>query len=404
MFDPAPAPRLASRAIPAPAPTQGTLLLVDDELMVVNAYARALRANGFRVLTAHDGETAEVMFRKCGVDAVVTDISMPGMDGLQLLQALRRIDPDVPVIMATGDHRHQSTGRAVDEGALMYLVKPVDLRTLTQLVGHATQLHRRATAQRAVQIPTIEPTPRASASADEGLAVRFESAVEKLWIAYQPIVHWATGVAVGYEALVRSHEPSIADPGALFGAAARLDRTLDLCRAIRAGIAADLPAAPKDVRIFVNLHSAELDDDAFFAASEPLRPFADRVVLEIAERDSLHRVTSLTSRLDRLRDAGFRIAVDDLGAGYAGLGLFAQLKPSVVKLDICLVREIDKDPVKQKIVEAMAIVCRDMGVEIVAEGVETEEERQTLGRLGCHLHQGFAYGVPRRGFGRGPGA
>ena len=257
------------------------------------------------------------------------------------------------------------------------------------------QLHQRAKAACHVAAPDVAPAARSGV--DEGLSARFEAALGKLWIAYQPIVHWSTRVPVGYEALVRSDEPSLADPGSLFGSASRLDRTLELCRAIRRHIAADIPRSPKDVRIFVNLHSAELGDDAFYAASEPLRPFAERVVLEIAERDSLERVRSLTDRLDTLRAAGFRIAIDDLGAGYAGLGSFALLKPAVVKLDISLVREIDTNSVKRKIVQAMASICRDMAVEVIAEGVETEEERHALGALGVHLHQGFVYAVPQRG-------
>src|ERR1700691_1232711 len=126
MFDPAPPP-LARDPVrggrPSSRPCKGNVLLVDDELAVARIYARALGAEGFRVFTATDGETAEAMFRETPFDAVVSDLTMPGMDGLRLLARIRRIDANVPVIVATGDHADERAQRAVEEGALMYLVK-----------------------------------------------------------------------------------------------------------------------------------------------------------------------------------------------------------------------------------------------------------------------------------------
>jgi EAL domain-containing protein (putative c-di-GMP-specific phosphodiesterase class I) len=373
------------------APSKGTVLVVDDELMVARVYSRSLGAEGYRVLTATDGETAEMMFRRCDFDAVISDVSMPGIDGIQLLQAMRRIHSDVPVIMATGDHADAQAQRAVAAGALMYLVKPIDLRSLSQIVSHAIHLHR-------LGMP-VRPAEPHRASADRGeLSARFDAALERLWIAYQPIVSWASLEISGYEALVRSDEPSLGDPDALFGAAAELDRTPELGRAIRARVAAAIPNAPVGARIFVNVHTADLQGDALYAAAEPLREHAGRIVLEITERDSLDRVKDLAGRLAKLRAAGFHIAVDDLGAGYAGLASFVELKPSVVKLDACLIRDIHKSDTKRRIVQAMVLLCRDMAIELVAEGVETDEERRTLGFLGCRLQQGFIYARPERRF------
>ena len=403
MFEVAPSPHPSGPPRPASAakPSRGTVLVVDDELTVVRVYARALGADGFRVLTATDGETAEMMFRRCRLDAVISDVSMPGMDGLKLLHAIHEIDPDVPVILATGDHADEVAHRAVEEGALMFLVKPVDLRALSQITAHAIQSRRAA---------ELAGAPRGSVSGyhlrldapDAELDARFESALTRLYIAYQPIVCWATLEVFGYEALVRSDEPSLAGPGELFAAADRRCRTLELGRAIRALVAGRIDSAPAGALIFVNLHPKELSDEVLYSDREPLLPHARRVVLEITERDSLACVPDLPERIEKLRAAGFRIAVDDLGAGYAGLSSFAQLKPSVVKLDASLTHDVDKSPVKRKIVQAVRSLCQDMGVELIAEGVETEEERQTLGFLGCRYHQGFAYARPSRGFARSP--
>ncbi len=98
--------------------------------------------------------------------------------------------------------------------------------------------------------------------------------------------------------------------------------------------------------------------------------------------------------MSQLRELGFRIAVDDLGAGYAGLSSFALLEPDIVKLDMTLVRDVDRSSVKQKLVASMASLCRDMGLLTVAEGVETQAERDTLIHLGCDLLQGFYFARP----------
>src|SRR5690606_21718759 len=104
-----------------------------------------------------------------------------------------------------------------------------------------------------------------------------------------------------------------------------------------------------------------------------------------------------------LRDRGYRLAVDDLGAGYAGLTSFAQLEPAVAKLDMSLVRGVDQHPVKQRIVAGMVQLCRDMGTEVVVEGVETEAERDTLLACGCDWMQGYLFGRPDRALARWPG-
>ena len=86
--------------------------------------------------------------------------------------------------------------------------------------------------------------------------------------------------------------------------------------------------------------------------------------------------------------------MDDLGAGYAGLSSFAALEPDVVKLDISLVRDVDREPVKRKLVGSLAALCRDLRVTVLAEGVETAGERDVLVELGCEWLQGYLFGRP----------
>src|SRR5207245_7558839 len=139
------------------------------------------------------------------------------------------------------------------------------------------------------------------------------------------------------------------------------------------------------------LHPRELLDEALFDPTEPLSQLARRVVLEITERASLDDIRDVRDRVKQLRSLGFRIAIDDLGAGYAGLTSFAHLEPEVVKVDMSLIRGIDQSPLKQKLLGSIVALCRDLGIEIIAEGIETAAERDALIRLGGDLCQGYLF-------------
>jgi EAL domain-containing protein (putative c-di-GMP-specific phosphodiesterase class I) len=122
------------------------------------------------------------------------------------------------------------------------------------------------------------------------------------------------------------------------------------------------------------------------------------VVLEITERTWLGDIKDLDGRVERLREMGFRLAVDDLGAGYAGLTSFARLRPDFVKIDQSLIRGIDQDPTRRRLVRSMVRVCGEMGVHAICEGVESAAEQETLAQLGCDLYQGYHFARPGRPF------
>jgi EAL domain-containing protein (putative c-di-GMP-specific phosphodiesterase class I) len=125
---------------------------------------------------------------------------------------------------------------------------------------------------------------------------------------------------------------------------------------------------------------------------------ASRVILEITERATLDEVRDVRERLVRLRAMGFRLAVDDLGAGYAGLSSFATLEPEIIKLDMTLIRGIDANPVKRAVVEKMTLLAHELNVAVVAEGVETVAERDVLVTVGCDMMQGYLFAKPGRAF------
>ncbi len=230
------------------------------------------------------------------------------------------------------------------------------------------------------------------------LSRTFDSAIEQLWMAYQPIISWSRQQLYGFEALVRTGETAFPHPGVFLAAAERL-KTLDaLGRTIRSRVAKTLADNPAAATAFVNLHAHDLFDESLYSADSPLTAFATRVVLEITERSSLDQVDDVRERVVRLRKLGFKIAIDDLGAGYAGLTTIAQLEPDIVKLDMSLVRGIEVERTKRKLINSILGVCRDLGIQVVAEGIETPAERDALLDLGCDLLQGYLFGRPQRNF------
>jgi|ERR1035438_74756 EAL domain-containing protein (putative c-di-GMP-specific phosphodiesterase class I) len=370
------------------------VLLVDDDEPILRAYRSMISLAGCVVETATSGKLALEHMDAASFDVVISDVAMPEMSGLELLHAVRQHDLDVPVILTTGEPTLASAVRAVEYGAFRYLIKPVERKVLEEAVQRACRLNRMARLKRqALDLAGVTSKRLGDLS---NLESRFMSALQRLWMAYQPIVDWKEQRVYGYEALLRSAEPSLPSPPEMLDAAERLGRLRELGRAIRARVASEAEQAPPDLKFFVNLHAVDLNDDDLFASS-PLVKIANRVILEITERVSLEVVKNLDQRMAKLRQLGFAIAVDDLGSGYAGLTSFASLDPGMAKLDMSLIRGIDSHPRKQAIVRSMCQLCRELGILVVAEGVEKTGERDTLIALGCNLLQGYLFARPERG-------
>jgi EAL domain-containing protein (putative c-di-GMP-specific phosphodiesterase class I) len=369
------------------------VLVIDDEPGAAQSYARILIGRGHRVTIAHGGHEGAALASQ-GFDVVISDVAMPDMNGLELLRTIRLSDLDVPMVFVSGSATVDSAVQAIEYGAFRYLLKPVAAGDLLDVVVRATRIHRLARVRReAAMSSELAGKPIGDRA---GLEARFSSAIDKLWIAAQPIVSWKNRALYGYETLLRTDEATLRNPMDFLDAADRLGRAPLLGRIIRDHIARSMSGTTATV--FVNLHPSALQDEELFAAQGALTPFASRVVLEITERASLDGVHDLPRQVARLRALGYRIAIDDLGAGYAGLTSFAQLEPEVAKIDMSLVRGIDCSTVKQKLVHSIMSLCVDLDVRLIAEGIETAEERNTLISLGGDLFQGYLFGRPDRGF------
>jgi EAL domain-containing protein (putative c-di-GMP-specific phosphodiesterase class I)/ActR/RegA family two-component response regulator len=372
----------------------GRVLLVDDDEAMRRVCARILEHEGWTVVLADNGRAAIDVMGTSELDCIVSDVNMPELDGFGLVAAIRLLDPDIPVLLMTGDPSLHGAVRAIDSGAVSYLSKPFDHEKLASGVASAARRHGLARMRR-----RAESFARKLGAAEdrETTEQRFQNALDHMWMAFQPIIDLGKKRIFAFEALVRTEEDSLRRPDLLIATAERLGRIHELGRAIRTLVAKAAVDAPSDALLFVNVHGLELTDEQLYSPDAPLANLSTRVVLEITERVGIDEAIGAPS-VAMLRKQGYRIAVDDLGAGYAALGALAMLEPEIVKLDMSLVRDLHLHPTKRRVVGAIATLCRELGSQVVAEGVETEAERETLAGVGIDLFQGYLFAKPRRGF------
>ena len=223
-------------------------------------------------------------------------------------------------------------------------------------------------------------------------------------MAFQPIVDMRTRQVFAYEALVRGAEGQ--------GAASVLDTVThatrygfdQACRVRAIELASGLGLIEQGELLSINfLPNAVYDPAACIrltlATARRTGFPLDRLLFEFTESERVEH-GHLGRIIAAYKALGFRTAIDDFGAGYSGLTLLAKFQPDIVKLDMELIRDIDTDRVKRLLVAGMVGVCREIGVEVLAEGIETHGEHQALLDLGIWLQQGYL--LARPGFERLP--
>jgi diguanylate cyclase (GGDEF)-like protein len=213
---------------------------------------------------------------------------------------------------------------------------------------------------------------------------------------YQPIVDAASGRSFAFEALCRPRNPAWPNPSALIAAAETLELMDELGRAMRIECVKPVGQLPAAALLFINLHPHELRDPALLADEPEVIRCAKRIVFEVTETAAIEDFARVREALDRLRSFGFRIALDDLGSCYSGLNALARLEPDFVKLDMELVRGVREDSRTARLVKYIFDFAHGEGMQVVAEGIETEEQRRLVASMGCPLLQGyyFAKGMP----------
>lgn len=229
---------------------------------------------------------------------------------------------------------------------------------------------------------------------DEGLpgkaevrAILDEAAVR---VALQPVLELPSSDVVGNEALSRFGGRVPTDRW--FKAASKHGLGAELERLCLGAALQLLPTLPPEQFLAVNISPAALADGQVQGLLEAVD--LSRVVIEITEHEAVEDYALTRRVLGRLRAAGGRIAVDDTGAGFASLRHVLMLQPDIIKLDLSLTRDVDVDRRQQALVRAVTKFAAQVGTTVLAEGIETQEQLETLREIGVQLGQGWHLGVP----------
>ena len=212
-------------------------------------------------------------------------------------------------------------------------------------------------------------------------------------MAFQPIIDLHEGSIFAHEALVRGTAGE--------GAATILSKVTQKniyafdqrCRVKALELCGELGLMDTEARLSVNFMPRAIYDPRAcirmtLSASRRCGVSADRLIFEFTETEQIE-VDRLNAILMVYEELGFKAAIDDFGAGYSGLSMLADVAPSIIKLDMALIRDIDSDPARQTIVRHMLAMAREMSIEVICEGVETAAELDTLAELGVNLVQGY---------------
>jgi EAL domain-containing protein (putative c-di-GMP-specific phosphodiesterase class I) len=218
---------------------------------------------------------------------------------------------------------------------------------------------------------------------------------------FQPISDMRSGVPFGYEALSRGTFP-FNNPALMFEVAERCSLSWDLDRACRIAALrriATLPADEREKTFFINVSPRSITDGRAvegltLSAMKAFGIQQDRIVIEITETASIADYAAFEAQIRHYARQGYRIALDDFGSGHSGLLTLVAAAPHFLKLDRALVSQVDRDPYRQKLISAVAAFAENVGIELVGEGVERNEEMRTLIDLGVRYGQGFFIGLP----------
>lgn len=380
------------------------VVVVDDEAANLRLLERILRSAG--VAEIHGVTDSRQAVGRCldvDADLVLLDLRMPELDGFAVLAELQAALPGdayLPVLMLTADHTAAAREGALRAGATDFLTKPFDrievlLRVRNILQTRALYLDvQRRNAELNAELARRQADERRAEDERRDRVARVDDVLAHrgLDMVFQPVADLITGAVVGAEALARFTPEPRRPPNEWFDEASSVGRSRELELAAVAAALHQLHQLPSEAFLAVNVSPDTAVSDQLRQLLEEVAPA--RVVLELTEHTRVDDYTALLAGLAPLRDRGLRVAVDDAGAGYAGLRHVLQLRPDILKLDIDLIRGIDLDPAKRALSAALVIFARETGAEIIAEGIETPAELRTLRGLGVNWGQGYHLARP----------
>jgi EAL domain-containing protein (putative c-di-GMP-specific phosphodiesterase class I) len=382
-------------------PGRVRVLIADDNEMNRETLAEIVDRSGSLALVgiAKDADEAIRIASMQRPDVVLLDVRMPGGGGPRAAREIRLRSPRsrIVALSAFGDDR--SIDAMLANGATSYLTKDASFDEIVFAIVRS--VHGEALLSSNVTGHVVAELGARLEREHERAEDRLEkerrirrllTGRESLTMVYQPIVSLSSGLVVGVEALARIASLPERTPDRWFAEAIEVGLGTELqLMAVNLALPA-LDRLPGDIFVAVNVDPT--------IASSPLlakiigRWPASRIVIELTEHAPASDYPSLRAALDAFRAGGVRIAVDDAGAGFASLRHILELAPDIIKLDISIVRDIDTEASHRALASALVGFAREMGTELIAEGVETAGEASTVEHLGIGVIQGYHVARP----------
>ncbi|MFT6914565.1 MAG: EAL domain-containing protein (putative c-di-GMP-specific phosphodiesterase class I)/ActR [Motiliproteus sp.] len=370
------------------------LLLIDDDPFQLELTGVMLgQAGNYHVHYANGGQQALSMVKESLADfeLILCDLQMPDMDGIELMRHLAEVKCSSRIILISGKDSNilaTAVSLARERGLRVVggLTKPVSLKAL-------------------IEILTLEPAVHRSYSQTDITGAELRDALDKnqLLLNFQPKVSTADKRVVGAECLVRWLHPErgMIPPHAFISVAesqglidALTERVLDLALAQAFAWQGEDWAIPLSINLSMdNLSDIRLPDKIKSKVTAAgLQP--KDIVLEVTESRLMDDLMTAKEVLTRLRLAGFSLSIDDFGTGFSSLKQLQELPFTELKIDRAFVAESAEDAAVHTILEASANIGYRLGLNVVAEGVETEIEWQTVTAVGCDQVQGYYISRP----------
>jgi EAL domain-containing protein (putative c-di-GMP-specific phosphodiesterase class I)/CheY-like chemotaxis protein len=377
------------------------VLIADDEAVLRTALADLVSSDfDFElVAVARDADEAIELAETTRPDVALVDVRMPAGGGLRVAEELRARLPDTRVLAHTAVDDRATVVRMLQGGAVGYLVKGTQPSEILGAIRRAAR-----------GFPSVSPEVMSGLVKEladqlqrqEVASTERQQRIERITRAiegegrstvFQPIMELETHRVVGIEALARFELEG--EPWPIerwFFEAANVGLGLELELACNRSALEALPHLPPQAYLSINVSHRTAESDELLGLLEGTE--AARVVVEITEHEAVEDYERLTSAMQRLRALGARVAIDDAGAGFASLRHILLMAPEIIKIDVSLTSSIDTDPRRRALAAALISFAEEMMIDVVAEGVETQEEHAALVSLGVKLGQGYFLGRP----------
>ncbi|GAC1324581.1 MAG: hypothetical protein NVSMB25_22210 [Thermoleophilaceae bacterium] len=377
-----------------------TVLIAEDDAPMRLALGAVVDAEPALELVgaAEDAEQAIVLARELRPQVCILDVTMPGGGGVRATREIRALAPWTRIVAFSGHQDRTTVLEMIRAGASGYLVKGASGAEIVAALERAArgesslspEVTNDVVGELAERLARQDEEAESRRAVAAGVRRVLDERLVKM--AFQPIMDLQTGERLAFEALARVAVEPYRGPHLWFAEAreAGLLQELELA-AVDAALRDIERLAPASfLAINLSPETAAAQDFARALVGADCR----RLVIEITEHAPIQDYDALSDALAPLRARGIRLAIDDAGAGFASLRHILALAPDIIKIDMTLTRDLQRDRAKRALTSALISFASETEAIIVAEGIENQEEITALRKLGVRFGQGYHLGRP----------